>query len=333
MKTKAGKMFVEIIDSRIFLILVLMGVSEAQLQVGFYSKTCPSAESTIRTVVRRAVAADAAAAARLLRLQFHDCFVEGCDASILIKHEPDERQAHGNQGVGGYEIIDEAKAELERACPGVVSCADIVALAARDAIVLTKGPPYEVPTGRRDGKVSSLELAANLPDVDDSINVLKTKFAGKGLSDKDLVLLSAGAHTIGTTACFFITSRLYNFSGGGGGGGADPALSPELLRNLKAKCPFGGDVNVRVPLDWGSESLFDDHILRNVKTGFGVIASDAVLIGDIGTRKIINSYLTRVPTRRANFPADFAGAMVKMGSIGVKTGVEGEIRRVCSATN
>lgn len=63
--------------------------------------------------------------------------LEGCDGSILIKHvvNNDERFAAGNAGVGGFDVIDGAKSELERLCPGVVSCADIVALAARDAVV------------------------------------------------------------------------------------------------------------------------------------------------------------------------------------------------------
>ena len=125
-----------------------------------------------------------------------------------------EKGAFGHQGVGGFEVIERAKEELESQCPGVVSCADIVAMAARDAIVMVKieliwssflsgkgfmicqmslqanGPEYEVLTGRRDGRVSDVSLADSLPDVSDSIQVLKNKFGQKGMTDKDLVLLS-----------------------------------------------------------------------------------------------------------------------------------------------
>lgn len=56
--------------------------------------------------------------------------------------------------------------------------------------VEANGPSYEVPTGRRDGLVSNISLADDMPDVSDSILQLKAKFLRKGLSDKDLVLLS-----------------------------------------------------------------------------------------------------------------------------------------------
>ena len=65
----------------IFLVLFsahdLCSFSEAQqLQFGFYSETCPSAESIVGDVVKQAVTKDPGNAAVLLRLHFHDCFVE-----------------------------------------------------------------------------------------------------------------------------------------------------------------------------------------------------------------------------------------------------------------
>ncbi|KFK42111.1 hypothetical protein AALP_AA2G212400 [Arabis alpina] len=313
-----------------FLVLLFandqLSFSEAQLRFGFYSKTCPSAELIVHNIVQQAITRDPGNAAVLLRLHFHDCFVEGCDGSILIKHDAndDERFAGGNAGVGGFDVVDEAKAELERICPGVVSCADIVALAARDAVAEAKGPFYEVPTGRRDGQIANMSNAANLPEVEDSVNILKSKFREKGLSDKDLVLLSAGAHTIGTTACFFVMPRL---------DAKDPTINPEFFQVLRSKCPQGGDVNVRLPLDWESQFVFDDQIFRNIKNGKGVILSDSVLYQDNDMKKTIDSYLANNRRSKANFATDFAKAMVKMSAIGVRVGVEGEIRRICSATN
>ncbi|KAK7331680.1 hypothetical protein VNO80_28417 [Phaseolus coccineus] len=310
----------------------LMGCSEGQLQVGFYSNTCPQVDSIVRDVVREAALSDTSMAAVLLRLHFHDCFVEGCDGSILIDNGPQsERQAFGHQGVRGFDVIEKAKAQLEGSCPGVVSCADIVALAAREAIVMANGPTYQVPTGRRDGLVSNISLADDMPDVSDSIELLKTKFLNKGLTVKDLVLLS-GAHTIGTTACFFMTNRLYNFFPSGGG--SDPSISPNFLPQLQTKCPQNGDVNVRLALDEGSEQNFDIHILKNIREGFAVLESDARLNDDIATKSVLDSYFSPFgPLFEPSFEADFVDSFVRMGQIGVKTGFLGEIRRVCSEFN
>ncbi|XP_052202828.1 peroxidase 43 [Diospyros lotus] len=314
---------------------LLLAGSEAQLTVGFYSSTCPKAESIVASVVKQAASSNPRIPAILLRLHFHDCYVEGCDGSILIENGDDaEKTAFGHQGVEGFEEIDRAKAELEAGCPGVVSCADIVALAARDAVALSKGVVYEVQTGRRDGRVSSRSLAADVPDVDDSIQLLKSKFRKKGLSDKDLVLLSA-AHTIGTTACFFMDTRLYNFNGKPEQ--SDPAINPPFLQKLKAQCPKGGDVNVRIPLDIVSSEVFDDQILRNVRDGVAVISSDARLYDDEATRLVVDSYVVAAGSSSSSsgspFERDFAESMVKMGQLGVKTGSQGEIRRNCRAFN
>ncbi|XP_055814844.1 peroxidase 43 [Solanum dulcamara] len=315
----------------VFFIVILShlaGMSHGQLKVGFYGKTCPNAETIVSTVVRQVAASDQNIAPVLLRLHFHDCFVQGCDGSILIENGAiGERHAFGHQGVSGFEVIERAKEEIERVCPGIVSCADIVALAARDAVVLANGPSYEVETGRRDGMISNLSLADNMPDVSDSIQILKAKFSQKGLSDKDLVVLSA-AHTIGTTACFFMTQRLYDFSPGGG---SDPSIDPSFLPELMTTCPRNGDVNVRLPIDRGSSGEFDKNILQNVRNGFAVLQSDASLYEDVETRSIVDSYFGILgPIFGISFEDDFANAMVKMGRIDVLTGLQGKIRRVCS---
>ncbi|KAI3464613.1 hypothetical protein Pfo_021276 [Paulownia fortunei] len=306
-------------------------ISEGPLKVGFYSQTCPNAEFIVNSVVQEATLADPRTPPVLLRLHFHDCFVEGCDGSVLINRTQSERNAFEHQGLQGFEQIKKAKEELEAQCPGVVSCADIVAIAARDAVALAGGPVYEVETGRRDGRVSNESLADDMPDVNDSIDTLKSKFRNKGLSEKELVLLS-GAHTIGTTACFFMTKRLYNFNGIND---SDPEINHNFLPVLKRFCPPNGDAIVRIPLDSVTSDKFDDQILRNIKNGFAVISSDARLYDDNITKQVVDSYvddslgLKFVPS----FAQDFAMAMVKMGRIGVKTESDGEIRQVCDTFN
>ncbi|KAK4848195.1 hypothetical protein QYF36_010216 [Acer negundo] len=326
------KMNLKLMIFSLIIVKNLLSVTEGQLKVGFYSKTCPTAESIVHSVVQQSIKDNTGNAAVLLRLQFHDCFVEGCDGSILIEVDGGEGEqgAPGNLGVGGFEIIEEAKARVEEACPGVVSCADIVALAARDSVSLVSGPFYEVPTGRRDGRISKKSSASNLPEPDDSIELLKSKFSQKGLSDKDFVLLSGGAHTIGHTACFFVQKRLYNFTEAPAGS-SDPEINPKFLPKLKAMCPFG-QVSIKIPLDQGTSFIFDDLIFRNIKKGFAVLASDAKLYHNNKTKQILDSYITTTGSRKS-FKSDFGKAMVKMGNIGVKTDPEGEIRRVCSAVN
>ncbi|XP_068649365.1 peroxidase 43-like [Aristolochia californica] len=312
------------------LLTSLLGVVGGQLVVGFYSSTCPNAEDIISSVVSEAVQRDPTIAAALLRLHYHDCFVRGCDGSVLIRRLQAEMESPNHAGLRGFQMIEDAKTQLETECPGTVSCADIVALAARDSIVLSNGPSYQVPTGRRDGRISNVSDADNMPEVEDSIQEIKAKFFQKGLSEKDLVLLSA-AHTIGTTACFFLQRRLYDFSPGSG---SDPSINPEFLPELMARCPKNGNVNVRLALDRESEFSFDDSILRNIRDGFGVIETDAKLYDDDSTTTVVDSYMGFLSgVFRPFFESDFTESIVKMGQIGVKTGSRGEIRQVCSQFN
>ncbi|XP_027336525.1 cationic peroxidase 2-like [Abrus precatorius] len=289
-------------------------------RVGFYSHSCFRAECIVKSTVESYVKSDPTLAAGLLRLHFHDCFVRGCDASVLIDGHDTERRAPPNVNLRGFDVIDDAKTQLEAACPGVVSCADILALAARDAVVLSGGYGWGVRTGRRDGRVSIGSETGSLPSPNDTVAILKHKFSVLGLNIRDLVIL-AGGHTMGTTACKFLADRIYNSNG------TDPSIDPSFIPFLRQICPQNEPTR-RVALDTGSQLRFDTSYFAHLKKGRGVLRSDQLLWSDASTRKIVKKY-----SSTALFKLKFGKSMVKMANIAVKTGVNGEIRKTCSAVN
>ncbi|MFQ6632438.1 hypothetical protein Gotur_009527 [Gossypium turneri] len=110
------------------------------LSPNFYHNVCPQALPAIKRVVEAAVHKERRMGASLLRLHFHDCFVNGCDGSLLLDSTSSfesEKNARGNlNSVRGFEVVDQIKAEVDRVCRRpVVSCADILAVAARDSVV------------------------------------------------------------------------------------------------------------------------------------------------------------------------------------------------------
>ncbi|WRX34517.1 hem peroxidase - like 10 [Theobroma cacao] len=295
------------------LMMVLLVQGQGGLQNGFYSSSCPKAEATVRSTVESHFNKDPTIAAGLLRLHFHDCFVQGCDGSVLISGSSAERSALPNLGLRGFDVIDDAKAQLEALCPGV-----------------SDGPSWTVPTGRRDGRVSSSSQTSSLPSPLESIAAQRQKFAAKGLDDRDLVTL-VGAHTIGQTDCLFFKYRLYNFTTTGS---ADPTINQSFLAQLQTLCPKNGDGSKRVALDIDSQTKFDVSFFKNVRDGKGVLESDQRLWGDAATRSIVDNYAGNIRGLLGlRFDFEFRKAMIKMSSIEVKTGSEGEIRKICSKIN
>ncbi|CBI15846.3 unnamed protein product, partial [Vitis vinifera] len=174
----------------------------AQLSPDFYDKLCPQALPTIRSILEKAIYHEPRLGASLLRVHFHDCFVNGCDASVLLDDTPNftgEKTAGPNlNSLRGFEVIDEIKEAVNSACCGnVVSCADILAVAARDSVAILGGPSYQVLLGRRDARTASLNDAnSDIPRPIFDFPALLSNFQNHGLDLNDLVLLSGG-HTIG----------------------------------------------------------------------------------------------------------------------------------------
>ncbi|RZC49093.1 hypothetical protein C5167_017523 [Papaver somniferum] len=199
----------------LFLCLAFSPDHSFYLNPNFYEQSCPKAEEIVRSVVEKAVQKETRMAASLLRLHFHDCSVlrhvtetdmeSGCDASLLLDNSRNirsEKQSNANtNSARGFEVIDDIKSALEKACPQTVSCADVLALAARDSTVLAGGPNWAVSLGRRDSKTASLSGSnRNIPQPNNTFQTILTKFKIQGLNIVDFVALS-GSHTIGNARC------------------------------------------------------------------------------------------------------------------------------------
>ncbi|KAL0377748.1 UNVERIFIED_CONTAM: Mitogen-activated protein kinase kinase kinase [Sesamum radiatum] len=305
--------------------------SSSQLDYKFYDNTCPNLAKIIRNGVLSAIVNETRIAASLLRLHFHDCFVDGCEGSVLLDDSSNftgEKNAFPNRNSArGFEVVDAIKENVEKACPSTVSCADILTLAARDAVFLTGGPFWPVALGRRDGLTAN-ETAANtdLPSPFEPLENITAKFVAKGLDLKDMVVLSGG-HTIGFAQCFTFKPRLFNFDGTGN---PDPVLDQSLLGSLRSVCPNQDDSDTNlVALDAATSSKFDNSYFRSLVNNSGILQSDQALMADNQTAALVLSY-SKFPFL---FSKDFGKSMAKMSCIGVLTGQEGEIRKNCRVVN
>ncbi|KFK26225.1 hypothetical protein AALP_AA8G219000 [Arabis alpina] len=323
------------IPSLLLSILMFGALANAQLSSDFYSTTCPNVTVIARGLIEQASRSDVRLTAKVMRLHFHDCFVNGCDGSVLLDAAPaegvqGEKEAfQNNNSLDGFQVIDDIKTALENVCPGVVSCADILAIAAEISVSLAGGPSWDVLLGRRDGRTANrADAEAALPLGPDSLEILTSKFSVHNLDTTDLVVLS-GAHTFGRVQCGVINNRLHNFSGYNGQ--SDPSIDPEFLQTLRRQCPQSGDQTTRINLDPTSPDSFDNDYFKNLQNNRGVIDSDQILFSSTGATTV--SLVNRFAENQSEFFRNFARSMIKMGNVRVLAGTDGEIRRDCKRVN
>ncbi|CAM8997544.1 unnamed protein product [Rhodiola kirilowii] len=302
----------------------------SQLDSNHYAKTCPKLHSIVATGLKTALKTDPRIAASLLRLHYTDCFVNGCDASILLddtKGFKGEKNAVQNRNsVRGYEVIDHIKSQVEKACPLTVSCADILTLAAKESVVTSGGPSWKVLLGRRDGLTAS-EKAANeqLPAPSEPIVAIYNKFKAKGLNATDLLVLSA-SHSIGFAQCASFRYRLINYNGTGK---ADPNMNPKLRADLQAACPNAAADNKLYPLDPPSPYKFDLSYYNNLLSNGGVLESDLYMMAD----RLLASWVVNYSKDQKLFFKDYAESMIRLENVGVITAPKGQIRKNCRLVN
>ncbi|KAJ6772097.1 PEROXIDASE 11 [Salix koriyanagi] len=297
----------------ISILIRCLHASDPPLTLDYYASTCPSVFEIVKKEMECEVLSEPRNAALMLRLHFHDCFVQGCDGSVLLDDtitlQGEKKASINTNSLKGFEIIDRIKNKIESECPGVVSCADILTIAARDAVILVGGPYWDVPVGRKDSKTASFELAeSNLPAANE------------------------GAHTIGMARCANYRSRIY---GDFEKTSERSPMSETYLNSLRSTCPAAGgagDNNISA-MDSATPNLFDNSFYQLLLKGDGLLNSDQELYSSmlgIETKNLVIKYAHDSPA----FFQQFSDSMVKMGNItNPDSFVNGEVRTNCRFVN
>ncbi|KAK4853890.1 hypothetical protein QYF36_011002 [Acer negundo] len=295
------------------------------LSSNYYDKTCPQLETAVTYAVHKAMMNDKTVPAALLRMHFHDCFIMGCDASVLLQSKGKnkaEKDGPPNVSLHAFYVIHNAKKAVEALCPGVVSCADILALAARDAVALSGGPTWDVPKGRKDGRISKATDTVQLPAPTSNIFELQHNFSQRGLSMKDLVALSGG-HTLGFAHCSSFQNRIHNFNATHD---IDPTMNPSFAASLRSVCPMHNKVkNAGATLD-SSPTAFDNAYYKMLLQGKSLFSSDHALLTAPNTKNLVSKFAA---SQKA-FEKAFVRSMIKMSRI---SGAGQEIRLDCKVVN
>ncbi|CAN6230136.1 unnamed protein product [Urochloa humidicola] len=294
----------------------------AALAVDFYALSCPDLEGMVRSAVQEARSAwpdGVHITAGLLRIFFHDCFPQGCDASILLDGWNSEKNIEPqNKGLNekAFNLIETIRDRVHKRCGATsVSCADILVLATKHAVHLAGGPWISMPLGRNDslGPAPREVVTGSLPAPNADVTALINKFRDKGLGGEDLVALS-GAHTVGKARCGSLGDRT-----------SRPNPNDAFANYLARFC--GNNADRQHSLDVITPDTFDKQYFVDLRNRQGVLTTDQGLYGDLRTKWLVDGFADN----QGWFYGQFADSMIKMSRLG--WGAPGEIRNRCFSRN
>ncbi|XP_026457390.1 peroxidase 29-like [Papaver somniferum] len=292
------------------------------LSYQYYETSCPQVESIVTDKLTPILLSDPASSAALLRLLFHDCQVQGCDASLLLDSDTSEMSSSKNFAIRNRETIGIIKTAVDSVCPGTVSCSDILVLAARDAVAMSGGPKMKVLLGRKDSNTSNHTLAdASLPAANTGVGEMLSIFTKRGMTVEESVAI-LGSHTLGVSHCVNIMDR---FSRQIIGANRTPF---ETL--LALRCAFGASISNSGTV--GNDvtiTKFDNQYYKDTSRGRGLLKIDSDMSTDPRTAPIVE----RFAQNQNEFFKEFTAAFLKLTSANVLTGHQGVVRTKCNAVN
>ncbi|KAJ6913723.1 hypothetical protein NC651_016072 [Populus alba x Populus x berolinensis] len=314
----------------IFLLLPLLlqfYSGKSELQFNYYAQSCPRAEEIIKEQVIMLYNKHGNTAVSWVRNLFHDCMLKSCDASLLLETVngiESEKASQRSFGMRNFKYVNTIKAALESECPVTVSCADVVALSARDGIVMLGGPRVEMKTGRRDSTESYGAVVEDfIPNHNDSISLVLSRFESIGVDVEGTVAL-LGSHSVGRVHCVNLVHRLYPT--------VDPTMDPDYAEYLKGRCPTP-DPDPQGVLyarnDRETPMILDNCYYKNLLGHKGLLMVDQQLTSD----PLTSPYVEKMAADNGYFHDQFSRAVVLLSENNPLTGDQGEIRKDCRYVN
>ncbi|KAG8376500.1 hypothetical protein BUALT_Bualt09G0069900 [Buddleja alternifolia] len=300
---------------------------KSELQLNYYSESCPRAEEIIKEEVTKLYHEHGNTAVSWIRNLFHDCSVKSCDASLLLETANgvvSEKGSSRSFGMRNFKYVNTIKKALENECPNTVSCADIVALSARDGAAMLGGPYMTMKTGRKDSKESYLDdVESSIPNHNDTMSFVLSTFQSIGIDTEGTVAL-LGAHSVGRVHCINIVHRLYPT--------VDLTLDPEYAEYLKGRCPSPYPNPNAVEYarnDRETPMVLDNMYYKNIMSHKGLLVVDQELVSDPNTYPFVE----KMAADNGYFHDQFSRALITLSENNPLTGDQGEIRKDCRFVN